>query len=81
MDAVLEVPIPSGMSEGQVRNLREEVAVYLFSRGCLSTHEAAEWLGMPYEEFRDLAAQRGTPTVHFNEEDARREMRRLGIAP
>ena len=81
MSTVMELPIPPGMTDAEILSLRQEIAIHLFERAFLSRREAAEWLGVSYEEFRDLAARKQVGALRYDSQSARREMERLGIAP
>ena len=78
MAMAVEIPVPPGMSDEEVRSLLEEVAVHLFQTRHLSTREAADWLGVSYEDFRDLAARRGAATLEYDRDGVDRELQRLG---
>lgn len=75
--AALEIPIPAGMSDEDVRSLREEIALHLSRTGFLTVREAAKWLSLSYQEFYELAARRGCIEIGYDSQAANCELARL----
>ena len=59
------LPVPPDRAEAE---LRKELALALFARGALTSHQVCSWLGLTRWEGEDLLAQRRIPRPYTADE-------------